>query len=78
VKVHTKEVLRAALACDAEKVVCARTSPDGTWEPTAADVATALRLRKAFQMMDMEMVDYYVVGERMSSLEARGCFLRAD
>jgi DNA repair protein RadC len=72
VNIYPKEVARAALACEAEGVICARTDPTGKAEPTENDINAARWLRRLFDVMETPMVDYIVVGEKMTSLRKKG------
>jgi DNA repair protein RadC len=73
--IHPKEIVRAALACEAESVLCARTDASGNSEPTQDDIGAARWLRRTFEMMEMPLVDYIVVGDTMTSLARKGVFL---
>lgn len=72
VDIAPKEVARAAMECAAEAVVCVRTDPRGKAEPTSHDISTAQWLRKLFEVMEMPLVDYVVVGNAMTSLRKKG------
>src|SRR6185369_17722685 len=75
--ISPKEVARAAMACEAEGVICVRTDARGKSEPTPHDISTAQWLRKLFDVMEMPLMDYIVVGKRMTSLKSKG-ILRRD
>jgi DNA repair protein RadC len=71
VKVYPKEVIRDALACGAEQIVCVRSDPRGDHQPTTHDVEDARRLNRALALIDVPLVDYLVVGESVTSLVQR-------
>jgi DNA repair protein RadC len=77
VNIYPREVVRAAIACEAEGMICVRTDPRGKAEPTEHDINTARWLRRLFDVMETPLVDYIVVGDRMTSLRKRGCFLNS-
>jgi DNA repair protein RadC len=77
VNISPKEVARAAMACEAEGVICVRTDARGKSEPTEHDVSTARWLRKLFEVLEVPLRDYIVVGKGMVSLRAKGVIGRS-
>jgi DNA repair protein RadC len=74
VKVYPKEVVRAALAAEAETVLCVRTDPSGYSKPTDLDVANGRWLRKTLEVMQTPLMNYLIVGKTMTSLAKKGHF----
>jgi DNA repair protein RadC len=72
VNIHPREIAAAALACRAEGVICARTDAGGSSTVTRDDIEAARWLWKMFQVMDVQMGDYIVVGDRLLSLRQMG------
>jgi DNA repair protein RadC len=65
------------MACEAEVVICVRTDARGKSAPTEHDVSTARWLRKLFEVLDVPLRDYIVVGKGMVSLRDRGIIGRS-
>jgi DNA repair protein RadC len=71
--VHPREVVRRALAHNAAAVICAHNHPSGVSEPSAADVAITRRLADALALIDVRVLDHFVVGdEQPLSMAERG------
>ena len=71
-EVHPREVVKAALAANAAAVILAHNHPSGCAEPSAADRAVTARLKQALALVDVRMLDHFVVGETIVSMAARG------
>lgn len=71
--VHPREVVRAALTCNASAAILAHNHPSGVPEPSAADRAITRELRDALQLVGVRILDHIVVsaGECVS-MAARG------
>jgi DNA repair protein RadC len=72
VNISPKEVARAAMACEAEGVICVRTDARGKSDATSHDISTAQWLRKLFDVLETPLMDYIVVGKKMTSLKRTG------
>lgn len=71
--VYPREVVRRALALDAAAVIVAHNHPSGVAEPSAADEQITRRLRDALGLLDIRLLDHFVVGEGTPvSLAERG------
>ncbi len=71
--VHPREVVKAALARNAAAVIIAHNHPSGVAEPSAADEALTQRLKQALGLVDIRLLDHFVVGEtEVVSLSERG------
>lgn len=72
-EIHPREVVRRALAHNAAAVIVAHNHPSGCPEPSAADRAITARLREALELVQVRLLDHFVVGDgRPVSLAARG------
>ena len=72
-EVHPREVAKRALAWNAAAVVVFHNHPSGNPEPSAADRAVTARLKQALALIDVRLLDHFVVaGEGCTSLAARG------
>lgn len=71
--VHPREVVRRCLAHNAAAVILAHNHPSGVAEPSSADRAITLRLRDALVLIDVRVLDHFVIGEGApTSLARRG------
>ena len=60
--VYPREVLRRALALEAAAVILAHNHPSGVAEPSKADEFLTQSLKTALQMIDVRVLDHFVVG----------------
>lgn len=72
-EVHPRIVVQRALALNASAVLLAHNHPSGSTEPSAADRALTARLKAALGLVDIRLLDHFVVtaGEAVS-MAARG------
>lgn len=61
--VHPREVVKRALHHNAAAVIFAHNHPSGVAEPSHADRAITLRLRDALALVDVRVLDHFVVGD---------------
>lgn len=72
-EVHPREVVRRALAHNAAALIVGHNHPSGNGEPSAADRAITLRLKQALALVDIRLLDHFVVGDGAPvSMAARG------
>jgi DNA repair protein RadC len=72
-EVHPREVVRRALAHNAAAVIVGHNHPSGSAEPSAADRAVTARLKQSLALVDIRLLDHFVVGDGSPvSLAARG------
>jgi DNA repair protein RadC len=70
--VYPREVVKAALACNAAAVIVAHNHPSGVSEPSLADQAITRRLKDALELVDIRVLDHLVVGAEITSFAERG------
>lgn len=71
--VYPREVVKAALACNAGAVVLAHNHPSGLAEPSRADELLTQSLKGALQLVDVRVLDHIVVGQgQVVSFAERG------
>ena len=71
--VYPREVVRAALRLGAAAVIFAHNHPSGVAEPSSADRRLTDRLRDALQLVDVRVLDHFVIGDGPPvSFAARG------
>ncbi len=61
--VHPREVLRKALAHNAAALIFAHNHPSGVAEPSDADRRLTQRLKDALALVDIRVLDHFVVGD---------------
>lgn len=72
-EVHSREVVRQALTHNAAAVILAHNHPSGSTDPSAADRAVTQRLKSALALVDIRLLDHFVVGDGAPvSMAARG------
>jgi DNA repair protein RadC len=60
-EVHPRIVIQRALSLNAAAVLLAHNHPSGHAEPSPADRALTLRLREALALVDVRVLDHFVV-----------------
>ena len=71
--VHPREVVKAALKCNAAAVIFSHNHPSGVAEPSQADIAITGRLKSALALIDVRVLDHIVVtADDCVSLAQRG------
>jgi DNA repair protein RadC len=71
--VHPREVIRRCIFHNAAALICAHNHPSGVAEPSSADRAITLRLRDALELIDVRLLDHFVIGSGVpTSLAQRG------
>lgn len=72
-EVHPREVARRCLAHNAAAVIFGHNHPSGNGEASAADRAVTSRLKQALALIDVRMLDHFVIGDGAPlSMAARG------
>ena len=72
-EVHPREVAHRALALNAAAVIVGHNHPSGNPEPSAADRAVTARLKQALALVDVRLLDHFVIADGPPvSLAARG------
>jgi DNA repair protein RadC len=71
--VHPREVVKRALAHNAAAVILAHNHPSGVAEPSRADELLTRRLRDALALVEVRVLDHFVIGEAQAvSFAERG------
>ncbi|MFC6840270.1 RadC family protein [Xanthomonas theicola] len=72
-EVYPREVVRRALAHNAAAVIIGHNHPSGNPEPSPADRAVTDRLKQALGLVDVRLLDHFIVGDGLPvSMAARG------
>jgi DNA repair protein RadC len=71
--VHPREVVRRCIKHNAAALIVAHNHPSGVAEPSAADRAITQRLRESLELIDVRLLDHFVIGSGTpTSLAQRG------
>lgn len=71
--VHPREVVKRALQHNAAAVILAHNHPSGVAEPSAADESITRRLKDALALVDIRVLDHFIIGDGLAvSLAERG------
>lgn len=71
--VHIREIIKAALSCNAAALIIAHNHPSGVAEPSSADLQITKRISEALAFVDVRLLDHFVVAEnRIESFAERG------
>jgi DNA repair protein RadC len=72
-EVHPRVVVQRALTHNAAAIILGHVHPSGNLEPSAADRALTARLKSAVGLVDIRLLDHFVVGTTgYTSMAARG------
>ncbi|MCG6868266.1 MAG: DNA repair protein RadC [Gammaproteobacteria bacterium] len=70
--VHPREVVRRALHHNAAALIFAHNHPSGVAEPSRADEQITKRLKDSLALVDIRVLDHFVVGDTVLSFTERG------
>lgn len=72
-EVHPREIVRRAILLNAAAVVAFHNHPSGNPEPSAADRAVTARMKQALALVDIRLLDHFVVtSSGFTSMASRG------
>ena len=61
--VHPRVLVQKALECNAAAIILAHNHPSGIAEPSQADQHITQRIKKAMELIDVSVLDHFVVGD---------------
>lgn len=70
--VHPREIVRAALKHNAAAVILSHNHPSGIAEPSQSDERITKRLRETLALIDVKVLDHFIVGDNIVSFCERG------
>jgi DNA repair protein RadC len=70
--VYPREIVKEALKHNAGAVIFAHNHPSGRAEPSGSDECITKRLQDALGMVDIRVLDHFVVGDKVVSFAERG------
>ncbi len=62
-EVHPREVVQRCLAHHAAAVIIGHNHPSGSAEPSAADRAVTARLKQALALVEVRLLDHFIIGD---------------
>ena len=60
---HPREVVQRCLAHHAAAVILGHNHPSGSAEPSAADRAVTARLKQALALVEVRLLDHFIIGD---------------
>lgn len=70
--VHPREVVRKAIQHNAAAIILAHNHPSGITEPSQADIRITQKLKEALALIDVRVLDHFIVGDEVTSFVERG------
>ncbi len=70
--VYPREVVKQALLHNAAFVIFAHNHPSGVAQPSEADIAITTQLKKALRLVEVTVLDHFIVGEAVYSFAENG------
>lgn len=62
-QVHPREIIKAALYCNAAALILSHNHPSGVSEPSHADRMITVKIQQAAELMDIRVLDHIVIGK---------------
>ncbi|MFS2160656.1 DNA repair protein RadC [Pseudomonas sp. Pseusp122] len=60
--IYPRQIVRRALAHNAAAAIISHNHPSGSSEPSMADIALTRRIKEALQLINVRLVDHFIVG----------------
>jgi DNA repair protein RadC len=70
--VYPREIVKAALLTGASSVILVHNHPSGNDTPSRADELLTQTLKSALQLVDVRVLDHFVIGHTVSSFAEKG------
>lgn len=70
--VYPREVVKRALHHNAAAIIFAHNHPSGVAEPSQADISITQRLKEALALVEVRVLDHFVIGDKAVSFSERG------
>ena len=70
--VHPREVVRHVLHHNAAAIILAHNHPSGVAEPSQSDIHITNKLKQALEIIDVRVLDHFIIGDEMVSFAERG------
>ena len=60
---NSKNIVKRAMLCNCQKILLAHNHPTGDPTPSLTDIHTTKRIKEACELMSIEFLDHFVIGE---------------
>jgi DNA repair protein RadC len=70
--VHPRELVRRVLHHNAAAIILAHNHPSGIAEPSHQDIEITNKLKQTLDMIDVRVLDHFIIGDEMVSFAERG------
>ncbi len=70
--IYPREVIKTGLSCNAAAVIFAHNHPSGLPEPSQGDIALTQELKTALNVIEIKLLDHFIVGKNVISMAERG------
>ena len=71
---HPREVFRFAVMESASAIICVHNHPSGDPAPSRADIQVTRQLREASKVLDIDLLDHVILGEKESDITQLGYY----
>lgn len=61
--IYPREVVKQALHHNAAAIILAHNHPSGSTEPSIADKLITQKLKEAFALLDIRLLDHFIIGD---------------
>ena len=61
--VHPREIIKAALYCNAAALILAHNHPSGVAEPSVADKQITQKIKQSAELMEIRLLDHFIIGK---------------
>jgi len=72
--IHPRVLVKRALYHNAAAVMLAHNHPSGNPTPSEIDIKTTVLLKQALDLVEIKLLDHFIVGDEVVSLVERGFF----
>lgn len=72
--IHPRVIIKKALFHNAAAIILAHNHPSGCSEPSEADVYVTTELKQTLALVDIKLLDHFIVGDTVTSLVEIGKF----
>lgn len=72
--IHPRVLIKRALHHNAAAIILAHNHPSGSSNPSDMDINTTLLLKEALELVEIKLLDHFIVGDEVTSLVELGKF----
>lgn len=71
---HPREVFKGAILANATNIICSHVHPSGDPSPSSADIAITKQLKKAGEILGINVVDHIILGDPKEDPMGKGWY----